>query len=107
MQEDYSSLSVCVCVSVTTLGATSLIFKSNLMYHRLLYDGFLDLDSPIFSKRLCSRDMALFAYHHNAGLFQLTQDTRTVIDTTSYEGGASSSKGLTLNKKNDFLSGSA
>ena len=67
-------------MSVTTLAATLLIFKSNLRYCRLLYD---DLDSPILPKRICSGDMALFAYHHDAGLFQSTQDTPTVLDTTS------------------------
>ena len=64
------------------LAATSLIVKSNPRYHRLLYDDFLDLDSPNLPKRLCSGDRASFAYHHDAGLFQSTQDTPTVLDTS-------------------------
>ena len=82
MRKIVTIVGLCVCVSVTTLAATSLIFKSNLSYHRLRYDNFLDLDSPLFPKRLCSGDLALFAYHHDAGLFQSTQDTPTVLDTS-------------------------
>ena len=52
-----------VCVSVTTLAMTTFVHGPEVRYHRLFCDDFLDFDSRILLKRLCSRDMALFAYH--------------------------------------------
>ena len=58
---NYSSqfVRVCVCVSVCSmLTVPPFIYGPKIRYHRLLYDDFLDFDSRISLKRLCSRDMA-------------------------------------------------
>ena len=56
---------VCVCLFVTKLTVSPFVYGPKTGYHnyRLLYDDFLDFDSRISLKRLCSRDMALYAYH--------------------------------------------
>ena len=51
---------MCVRLFVTTLAVSPFVYRR---YHRLRYDDFLDFDSWISLKRLCSRDMALYAYH--------------------------------------------
>ena len=52
---------MCACLFVTTLTASMFVHGSEIRYNRLLYDDFLDFDSQISLKRLCSRDMTLFA----------------------------------------------
>ena len=52
-----------VCLSVTTLATTVFVHGPKVRCHRLLYGDFLDFDSWILLKRLCSKDIALFAYH--------------------------------------------
>ena len=52
-----------VCLSVTTLAATAIGHGPKVRYHRILNDDFLDFSSQISLRRLCLRDMALFAYH--------------------------------------------
>ena len=54
---------VCVCLFVTTLAVSPFVYGPKTRYHRLCYDDFLDFDSRISLKRLCSRDMSLYAYH--------------------------------------------
>ena len=67
--EGYGSRVVCLsvylsaCHFVTTLAATVIDYGPKVRYHRVLYNDFLDFSSHISLKRLCSRDMALFAYH--------------------------------------------
>ena len=56
-------VSLCVCLFVTTLTVTPFVYGPKVRYHRLLYDDFLDFDSRIALKKLCSRDMVLFAYY--------------------------------------------
>ena len=56
-------LCVCVCLFVTKLTVSPFVHGPKTSYHRLLYDDFLDFDSRILLKRLCLRDMGLFAYH--------------------------------------------
>ena len=60
-QEGYSSQFV--CLSVYYHAVTPFVYGPKVRYHRLLYNEFLDFDSRISLKRLCSRDMALFANH--------------------------------------------
>ena len=60
---------VSICLSVTTLAAIAFVCRHKLTHHRLLYDDFLDFDSQISLKGLCSRDMVLFAYHRELGHF--------------------------------------
>ena len=66
-QQGYSSQFVCVCVCVclfvAKLTVSPFIHGPKTRYHTLLYDDCLDFDSQISLKRLCLRDMALFAYH--------------------------------------------
>ena len=71
-----------VCVSVTTLAATSFTSKWKTRYHRLLYGVFLDLDSRISPRRLSSGDMAVFASLANLGQLLSTENTPEGLDTT-------------------------
>ena len=59
--EGYGSRVVClsVCHSVTTLVATVIDHGPKVRYHKILYDDFLDFNSRISLRRLCSRDMVL------------------------------------------------
>ena len=52
-----------VCLSVTMLATTAIVHGPKVRHHTFLYDDFLDFHSQISQKKLCSRDMALFAYH--------------------------------------------
>ena len=57
---NYSSVSV--CLSVTTLNVSPFVHGPKTRYHRLVYDDFLDFDSQILLKRLCSKDMTRHGY---------------------------------------------
>ena len=75
-------VSVCVqCLSVTTLAAASSISKWKSRYHRLLYGVFLDFDSRISPKRLCSGAMAVFASLDDRGSLLSIEITPAVLDT--------------------------
>ena len=72
---------VSVCLSVTTLAATSFTFKQKIRYHRILYGVFLDFNSRILPKRLRSGDMAVLACLYNRGHLLLIENTPAVPDT--------------------------
>ena len=62
MQSRGNYNSVSVCLSVTTLIVSPFVHGPKTRYHRLVYDDFLDFDSRILLKRLCSRDMTRHGY---------------------------------------------
>ena len=70
-----------MCLSVTTLAATSFISKQKTRYHRLLYGVFLDFDSRISPKRLRSGAMANFASLDDRGSLLSIEITPVVLDT--------------------------
>ena len=77
-------MSVClsICLSVTTLAATSFTFKQKIRYHRLLYGVFLTFNSRISPIRLRSGDMAVLACLYDCGYLLLIENTPVVLDTT-------------------------
>ena len=52
-------VSLCVCLSVTTLTVILFVHRPKKMYHTFPYADFLNFDSQISLKRL----RQLFAYH--------------------------------------------
>ena len=63
--EGYGSQFVClsVCLSVCLL-PTNFVCKAKVRYHRVLHDVLQTCNVWISIKTLCSKVMALFAYHH-------------------------------------------
>ena len=53
-----------------------------MRYYKVGNRLFLDFDSQISPKRLCSRDMALFTCHDDPDRFFSTENTPSVLDTT-------------------------
>ena len=53
-----------------------------MRYYRVLNRLFLDFDSQISPKRLCSRDMALFTCHDDPDRFFSTETHPAILDTT-------------------------
>ena len=79
----YSSQFVCVCVSVTTLTATYLVYKAKVRYHRVLYGVLQICNVWISLKTLCSKVMALFAYHRcSLKSSRWTEETAVVLFKT-------------------------
>ena len=76
---------VCVTVYVfichaTLYQTTWYIYTLKVRYHRILHELLKSFDSWISLKRLCSRDMALFAYHNDLQhRFLLTEDPPMVL----------------------------
>ena len=70
---------VSVCLSVTTLAATSFTFKQKIRYYRLHYGVF---NSRISPTRLRSGDMAILACLYDCDCLLLTENTPAVLDTT-------------------------
>ena len=57
-------VSLCVCLSVTTLTATYIVCKAEVRYHNMVLYGVLQICNVWLSlKTLLSKVMALFAYH--------------------------------------------
>ena len=67
-----------VCLSVTTVAATSFISKQKTRYHRFLY---LDFHSRISPERLRSGAMAVFASLDDCGSLLSKEITPVVLDT--------------------------
>ena len=78
MHHRITVLSLCVCLSVTTLAATSFTFKQKIRYHRLLYGVF---NSGISPKRLRSGDMAVLACLYDRGHLLSIENAPAVLDT--------------------------
>ena len=57
-QEGYCSCLVCVCLSVTTLAATSFVFTLKSRYVGVCYRLFFDFNSWFFDKTFPSKVMA-------------------------------------------------
>ena len=72
---------VCVYLSVTMLAATAFVRGCKVKHHRLLYNDFLDFDSRISPKRLCSGDMAVLACLYDRGHLLSIENTPAVLDT--------------------------
>ena len=70
-----------MCLSVTTLAATSFISKWKTRYHSLLYGVFLDFDSRILPRRLRSGDMAVLTSLASLGRLLSTDNTPAALDT--------------------------
>ena len=75
------SVVLSVCLSVTTLAATSFTFKQKIRYHGLLYGVFLDFNLQISPKRLRSGDMVILACLYNRGHLLSIESTPAVLDT--------------------------
>ena len=63
MREGYGSHSVCVCLSVTMLAATHLVFTSKVRCLRVPYGIFQICNVWLLLKMLCSKVLASFADH--------------------------------------------
>ena len=72
---------MCVCLSVTTLVVIAFVRRCKVRHHRLLYDDFLDFDSLISPKRLCSGDMAILACLYDRGHLLSIENTPAELDT--------------------------